>query len=201
LPPLRPIAGEDDAVLWFSDLLTGLGINQASVVGNSNGAFLGTLFAMRLPERIDKLVLISPAATFHGIWPFYLHMFVPKLLAMTLPWLPGHDRRIQRSIDWSANGIATDKGWETLFYLQLLHGGTATQVVPRVFSAQDLRTISAPVLLIVGDREVIYLPEQVVAAAKRLMPTIRTEVVAEAHHVAALSQPERVNRLILDFVG
>jgi hypothetical protein len=38
-------------------------------------------------------------------------------------------------------------------------------------------------------------------AAKRLMPAIRTALVPDAHHIAAMAQPEAVNRLILDFVG
>jgi pimeloyl-ACP methyl ester carboxylesterase len=198
--PLRTIADEDDAVAWFSDLLAALGIERSSIVGNSNGAFLGTLFAMRLPERVDRLVLISPAATFHSIWPFYLHMFVPKVLAMIMPWLPGHDRRIRHSIEWAENGIASDEDWRRLFFLGLRYGNTATQVVPRVFTAGELKAVTAPTLLIVGDREVIYRPEQVIAAAIRLMPGIQTALVAGAHHIAAMAQPEAVNRLIIEFL-
>jgi pimeloyl-ACP methyl ester carboxylesterase len=199
--PVRPILTDDDAVRWYADLLDGLGVARASVIGNSNGGFLSALFAMKLPERFERLVLISPAATFHTIWPFYRHMFVPKLLALMAPWLPGHERRMRKAIAWAGAGLPGDPGWEELFFLELMYGKTATQVIPRVFTPQEAHAIRCPTLLIVGDHEVIYRPDAVIAAARALLPAIETAVVPDAHHVAALAQPEAVNRLILTFVN
>ena len=39
-----------------------------------------------------------------------------------------------------------------------------------------------------------------IASAKKLFPALETEIVQSAHHIAALANPERVNRLILDFL-
>jgi pimeloyl-ACP methyl ester carboxylesterase len=128
-------------------------------------------------------------------------MFEPKLLALMFPWLPGHERRLSRSVDWVDAGITADPNWRELFFLQLMYGRTTTQVLPRVFTRQELVSVAAPTLLIVGDHEVIYRPDQVVEAAAGLMPRIRTVVVPGANHIAALVQPYIVNRLILDFLN
>jgi pimeloyl-ACP methyl ester carboxylesterase len=44
-------------------LLDALGIEKASVVGHSMGSFIAQSFAIRYPERTDKLVLIGSAAS------------------------------------------------------------------------------------------------------------------------------------------
>jgi pimeloyl-ACP methyl ester carboxylesterase len=53
---------------------------------------------MHLPERIRRLVLIGPAATFQGIPLFYIHMFIPKALYLFFPWLPGQARMMRHSV-------------------------------------------------------------------------------------------------------
>jgi hypothetical protein len=81
----------------------------------------------------------------------------------------------------------------------LMNGTTATQVFPRVFSREELSRIEAPTLLLVGDREKIYRPDEVIAAAKSLMPMIETAIIPDAHHIAALAQPTTVNSHIVRF--
>ena len=54
-------------------------------MGNSYGGFTGAYYAMMLPERVTKLVLVGPASTIAPITPFMFHMFYPKALYMLLP--------------------------------------------------------------------------------------------------------------------
>ena len=96
--PTRPIATLEEYTQWFEELLDRLGVQEAYLIGNSNGAFLSAKFAMELPKRIRKLVLIGPAATIHSIVPFYVHMFVPKLLYMFFPKVPGIKRLDRKSV-------------------------------------------------------------------------------------------------------
>jgi pimeloyl-ACP methyl ester carboxylesterase len=64
------------------------------------GGFTGAYYAMKLPERIRKLVLIGPAATISPMRPFMLHMFIPKAMYMFFPKLPGLKRTMHRSMAW-----------------------------------------------------------------------------------------------------
>jgi pimeloyl-ACP methyl ester carboxylesterase len=47
-------------------LLDGLGIDRAVLVGNSMGCAIGLEVAHRAPERVDRLVLVSPAGGEHN---------------------------------------------------------------------------------------------------------------------------------------
>lgn len=198
--PVRPITSVGDSLTWFVELLDGLGVTTFSLVGNSFGGFLATHFAIELGDRVNRLVLIGPGSTFRGMPAFYLRMFVPKAAYLLVPWLPGRERAMRACEAWMYAGLARDPAWSTLFHLVLLHGGTANQVFPRVFSRDELARIQAPALLILGDRERIYRAEDAMRAARALLPSIQVQIVPNAHHVTAIAQPELVNAALLQFL-
>ena len=71
----RRIRNRQEQAEWFTDLLDALGAPTASIVGNSYGGFLALSQACLTPERVDQLILISPAGTFTPLGlGFYLRM-------------------------------------------------------------------------------------------------------------------------------
>jgi pimeloyl-ACP methyl ester carboxylesterase len=72
---------------------------------------------------------------------------------------------------------------------------------PVVFSDEELRRISIPVLLLIGDHEVIYKPERVIERATRLVAGLKAEMVPNANHCAEYTNPEFVNSKILEFLA
>ena len=61
--------------------------------------------------------------------------------------------------------------------------------------------VQARTMLILGDHERVYPPDQAAQAARRLMPGIEVQVVANAHHITALAQPDRVSEILLRFMA
>lgn len=198
--PTRLITSMDDFLQWFDELLDGLGIDNLFLVGNSYGGFTAAYYAIKLPERVRKLVLIGPASTIHPMRPFMLHMFVPKALYMAAPWLPGSGRVMRAGVDWMHAGVAPDPLWTPLFVEAMTHGRLINRVFPRVYEKDDLAAISAPVLLILGEREVIYGDlGETIRAAKDLIPELDVTVIPDAHHITAIAQPDAVNRELMRF--
>jgi len=198
--PTRPIASLGDFLVWFTELLDGLGIESLYLVGNSYGGFTGAYYAMKLPERIRKLVLIGPAATIHKMTPFMFHMFVPKGLYLLFRRLPGLRRAMRRSVNWMHAGLPRDPLWEPLFYHSMVYGKLINRVFPKRFSKEEFSEIQAPVLLLVGEKEVIYGDlESAIKAARDLIPKVEIELIPNAHHITAIAQPELVDRRILRF--
>ena len=199
--PTRPIASLDDSAAWFTDLLDGLGAQSVHLVGNSFGGFIAVEYARRLPGRVESLALIGPAATFHGMRPFYTHMFAPKAAYLMMPWLPGQTRAMDHAVNWMRAGLPPDPAWEDLFRSVMTHGRSGIRIFPRVYTARELAQVRARTLLILGDHERVYPPDQAAQAARRLMPGIDVQLVADAHHITALSQPERVSEILLRFMA
>jgi pimeloyl-ACP methyl ester carboxylesterase len=198
--PSRPIMSLDDFLEWFTELIDRLGIDALYLVGNSYGGFTAAYFAMKLPNRVKKLVLIGPASTIHSMTPFMFHMFLPKGLYMALPWLPGSKRLMHSSVDWMHAGLPRDPLWEPLFYETMKHGKLLNRVFPRVYDRDELAEIRASVMLMFGDRELIYGDlDSAIEAGRALIPDAKVAVIPEAHHIAALANPEVTNRELLQF--
>jgi pimeloyl-ACP methyl ester carboxylesterase len=113
--PTRPIPSLDDFLQWFTEVVDRLDISQLYLAGNSFGGFMAAYYAMHLPDPIRKMVLIGPAATFHSMRPFYVHMFIPKALYLAFPWLPPRQRAMRRSVEWMHAGLPSDGVWKDLF--------------------------------------------------------------------------------------
>jgi pimeloyl-ACP methyl ester carboxylesterase len=80
------------------------------------------------------------------------------------------------------------------------HGRLINRVFPRVYKKEELAEISAPVLLILGDREVIYGDlDETIRAARGLIPDVNVAVISDAHHITAIAQPAAVNQELLRF--
>jgi pimeloyl-ACP methyl ester carboxylesterase len=200
--PVKPITSLDDFLSWFTEVIDGLKIDTLYLAGNSYGGFTAAYYAMKLPERVRKLVLIGPAATISPMLPFYLHMFIPKAMYGFFPKLPGVQRVMRRSVDWMHKGLANDPLWEPFFYASLVYGGLINQVFPRMYSSEEFAQIRARTLLILGGKEAIYNDlYSAIQSARKLIPGVQVEVIPEAHHITAVSQPEKVNQRLLQFFG
>ena len=198
--PTKPIASLEDFLSWFTELIDVLAIETLYLVGNSYGGFTAAYYAMKLPDRIRKLVLIGPASTIDSMTPFMFHMFLPKALYQTLPRLPGRKRVMRRSVEWMHGGLPRDPLWEPLFHQTMTYGKLINKVFPRVFSKDEFALIQVPVLLILGESEVIYTsPESALEKGRQLIPGVEIELIPDGHHITALAQPDLVNQLMLRF--
>jgi pimeloyl-ACP methyl ester carboxylesterase len=65
---------------------------------------------------------------------------------------------------------------------------------------RDVRPITLPTLLIWGERDP-YLGIRLTQGLERWVPGIRVERLSDASHWAQNDVPERVNRLLLEFLG
>jgi pimeloyl-ACP methyl ester carboxylesterase len=180
---------------WMADLLDGLKIESSHVVGNSVGGFLALNTVLYLPERVRKCVLISPAATFLQIWPWYWH-FVPAGMFGAL----FHSRRaLLRPYEWIWQGFPLDEHTSRLRTVMAIEG-RPRHSFPSVFSDEELSEIRTPILLLVGDHEVIYEPELVIRRASRTVAGLKAKIVPNANHNAEYTAPDAVNAEILSFL-
>jgi pimeloyl-ACP methyl ester carboxylesterase len=190
----RAIHTRQDGADWLAGLLDGLGIEQAVFIGSSFGGFHSANLAALRPDRVRGLVLLAPAAT---IKPFRLAANVmirtgsllplpftvkPGLKGMMQGSLP--DERIVRQMEVGVTGFRYDR--RGLYPSELADG--------------ELAAVACPTLVMVGDKEMIYDPEQAAGRVRELLPTAVVEVVPGVGHLLGMQRPDLVNAQILEFL-
>jgi pimeloyl-ACP methyl ester carboxylesterase len=189
--PTRRIDSRKGCADWIVDLFDGLRIKQADIIGNSFGGFLTLNAALQVPERVRKIVLISPAASFVQMWPWIWHFF---------PAYVSRSRKIlEWAYDWIWQGFPIDSCIVRMRTIASV-SGIPLHIGPSVFSDMELQQIKAPTLLLIGDREVIYDSDRVFARAKKLLPCLKAEMVRDANHNAEYTAAKEVNQKVVAFL-
>src|SRR5215831_1428578 len=194
----RRIRNRRDYVDWLVELLDALGVDQTSVVGNSFGGFLALSLALLRPERVDRVVLISPVGVFAPLmWKFFY-----GALRMGVAYLTGKRGTpdVTVFLGRDVHLSALDAPWASLVSLVLSDGIRVNAAFPKQFSKAELGAILTPTLLLIGDNELLYEPHATLRRARDRMPTLEGEIIPKAHHIAAMAQPDEINARIIEFV-
>jgi pimeloyl-ACP methyl ester carboxylesterase len=179
---------------WLVDVFNELHIEQADVAGLSYGGFLTLNFALQAPDRVKRIVLLAPAGCFVRFrLAFWLRMASGMFLSpraafkSMIPWI-------------SARRDAAESLVFEQMLVNWLFGRAQWGVWPRVFTDKELRSVSVPTLLLIGDREVIYDPRVAIGRATRLIPRIEVAIIPNASHFLTFDQSESVDARVLDFL-
>ena len=185
-----------DLAAWFTDVLNGCELEKPDVVGISRGAWNAIALALKVPERVGKLVLLSPAQTFIPIQ--HLGFLAATLRCSFFP--------SKRSIQALSRIVFQDPTMIPasflhqyalgLRYFNVLNG---IYVPPTLFSDAELIRLKKPCLLMIGDKDVINT-QKAVARARSLIQDIETEIVQGAGHILTIDRPEYVTKRIIDYL-
>ncbi len=196
------------------DLLVGLNIERASIVGHSLGGGIAMQFAYQFPERCERLVLVSSgglgeevhallrAATLPGselVLPLLAHARV-LALASVLPRALGRVGLLTRpDLTEIARGYQSLSNAEARSaFIHTLRGvidptGQRINASDRLYLASKM-----PSLIVWGGRDRI-IPVQHARPAHEGMPGSRLELFEDAGHFPHLDYPRRFARTLADF--
>jgi pimeloyl-ACP methyl ester carboxylesterase len=195
-------------------LLDELGVAAAAVVGNSMGGFIGAEMAIRFPQRVERLVLVSAA----GLSIEYLRNERALALLGTL------DTRLAAYTGWMASrseALARRPRARQLIFGIVAHrpdllpgplvseqvrGSGKPGFVPALDALTDypirdrLGEIACPVLIVWGSQDKL-VPARDADDFARLIPNARKVVWPETGHVAMLERPAAFNALVEAFLA
>ncbi len=187
----------EEAALWVSDVITGLQLQSAIFMGHSMGGWLTLNFALHSPEKVQKMILLAPAAGIHKNTPKFLLKVYPAIVLPTVS-------RIRKELSWfMSRSYQPDAKSQVLINQFVISGMNCVpqlRVTPTVFKDHELQSLSMEILLMVGDQEVIYNYQKLLSKAKRLIPNIQTSVINGAGHALTMEKDEIVNDTIIRFL-
>jgi pimeloyl-ACP methyl ester carboxylesterase len=183
---------------WLADVMDGLGIERAALVGCSFGGFIAANQALATPDRVSGLVMISPVGVFASQ---ALRLFYLMRISSVAARLTSRLRRASGGVTtMSALPRPADPLWASLMIATMTERPGVRVISPPVFSTAQLRAIRAPALLLIGDGEMLYEPRAMLDLARRRMPALQTELIPGGDHIAAMARPEDVNDRIIRFL-
>lgn len=169
----------DEMVSDIHAVLVELGIDEPVVlVGHSFGGALATTFAHHHPEQVSRLILTATAAEYN--LPFYTRTLLSLPTAVLNAIRPFVRSQISAPPAvlkrFFRNGMARWQGSEMMRALQM------------------------PVLVIRGDRDLVF-PEAVYEEVARIIPHAEDANVGVSKHMVILERHDAVNRTMKRFLG
>jgi pimeloyl-ACP methyl ester carboxylesterase len=186
-------------------LMDRLGIARASLVGNSLGGKIAWMFAATHPERVDRLVLISPDGFASPGFDYDKPPAVP-LMVRLLPYvLPRFLLRMSLAPAYADPGKLTDDT-VTRYRDLMLAPGVRSAMIERMSQVrlQDpaplLRRIQAPTLLLWGEQDAM-IPFSNAADYLRDIPHARLVALPGLGHVPFEEAPGESLAPVLRFLA
>jgi pimeloyl-ACP methyl ester carboxylesterase len=196
----RPMKKPSDFVQWLDELFTALELDSINLMGHSYGGWQASLYALAHPQRLEKLILLAPAAT---VLPPPPGLVVRMILYYLIPI-----RFVAKRYSyWYAPDMVrkeeTRKIVDEMVDEQLVARRCFKRrnfVRPTVLTDQDWQRLQAPTLFLVGENEVTYSAHKAVRRLATVAPHVKTALTPNADHHLAIVKPEWVNNEVLKFL-
>lgn len=170
--PVRPTWDSPAFAEWLADVLDGLQIEAATLVGISQGGWTAIKFAVTAPHRVTKLVLIAPGGVVRDR-PWFL------LRVMTLS-LFGKRGIKQLSRSLFGDEPVPDSVIEDI--VQTMNAFKPRVGVLPMFTDAELRRLTMPVFVLGGTRDVIRDMPRIAERLRALLPDVTVKIIAGAGH-------------------
>ena len=191
--PSNPPKTERDFANWLVEVYEGLGITKASVLAWSFGGFVATNFAIHEPDRVIKLGLLAPFATFVKGGIGFLLGFIPFLIPTRAT-----ARFFEKKLCYKSNFVF--KEHSDILYERFKSAKVIFKVPPRVFTDEELGKLNMPILLLIGEQEFLYNSRAAVERAKQILPNGDIELLPNCNHAIVSDQTDQVSKRIIDFL-
>ncbi len=198
----KNMTSADDYVKWLDELFDELELgNSINIAGLSYGGWITTQYALKFPDRLNKIILLAPVGTVMQLSPGW----IIRAISVAIPfkyftqnfmyWLA------KDTINSGAKGRALIEEHIDESFLAIRSFKTKKMVNPTVLTDSELQSLNVPILFIVGENEKIYSPQEVIKRLNKVAPQIKTELIMNAGHDLTMVQAETVNNLMLEFLN
>jgi pimeloyl-ACP methyl ester carboxylesterase len=200
---------------WLSDFLDALGLKRAHLVGNSLGGRISLEAGLRLPDRIDRMVLYCPSQAFirgRQYIPF-VRVLRPEMALVPMLLTRGTIVGIARSLLADPERLAPE--WFDSFADEFLRVFASPRGRIAFFSAarqvylepphgedgfwDRLPTLKPPTLFVWGEHDWL-VPPQFARHVAEALPKAKSVVIDDCGHVPQYEHPKQTHDLTRAFL-
>jgi pimeloyl-ACP methyl ester carboxylesterase len=203
----KPLADYSPAFFtsFVAAFLDALGVERATVIGNSLGGLVGLRLALGEPERVRALGLVSSAGLGREVTYALRSMALPGYGKLAVPWGKRRPGAAQRAVGRAALVFArprdTPRKWiKEQYRLARVPGFLEAQLATvraqvglkgqREVLVDRLAQLERPTMVVWGTRDRVLPYSQAKEAVSRLREGY-LELIPECGHLPQVEQPER----------
>ncbi len=181
--------------LFYNEIFDHFKMKNINLLGASRGGWIATYLALHPGNQIKKIILLSPAQTFGG-----LRKPAKVLTAVMLKLFPSQNRLTSFFNAFSMYPDKIDNLYKQQFYLANVYGSSKPRFINMMkFSEAELKSLKMPILVLVGDHDIVN-NEKALVKAHELLPNVETAMIINAGHFLSIDQTAIVNSKIIDFL-
>ncbi|GAB3506297.1 hypothetical protein GCM10027341_39110 [Spirosoma knui] len=168
---------------WATEVLDGLGLQKTTIAGASLGGLICLKLCLAAPERIEKAILLNPA----GIQPFsssFRNLYY-NLLPMLWPTQETLNQFLNAAIFCSPTHTVPPvyRHLISQYLLYALKNHKFRGDYPAPLSKEELNNLSTDIHLVLGEKDLLFPPQETVRLAQRHIPSLRShQVLANTAH-------------------
>jgi len=170
--PARPDWNSPAYAEWLGDVFDALKVERAILIGLSQGGWTALKFATSRPERVDKLVLLTPGGITQDRISFALRAISLSFMGQ---WGIG---RINRMV-FGPQPIPEEVNEVTM--LIMTHFKPRIGALP-IFSDEELQRLTMPTLLLIGQEDALRDARKVTERMRKLVPDLTAKIIPQAGH-------------------
>lgn len=185
----------DEIILWYDQIFNALDLKHFNLAGMSRGAWMATHYTLHSKNRVNKLILLAPVQTFTGI-----EMDTKTINAANFKFFPNRNRLKKAVNSLSRRPEKIDPAFKEQMYLGVKNTKSNLDVLQMApFSKEELASLDIPVLVLVGDHDILNDPD-IIEKAGKILPNVNAAVIEDAGHFLTIDQKEDVDKRILEFL-
>jgi pimeloyl-ACP methyl ester carboxylesterase len=175
--PSRPPWASDAHARWLDDVWRGLALTRAAVAGASQGGWIALDYAIRRPANVQCLALLAPAGV-GRVRPSFAFKVAPLL--MLGAW--GRRKALDLAMGLLPEEMsAEERDFMRFFEMVMAQFVYRTAPFP-VFTDAMLRTLTLPVLAVVGGKDAIFRSDETRRRLVTCVPQSRVHYLPAAGH-------------------
>jgi pimeloyl-ACP methyl ester carboxylesterase len=198
----RPMKKPADFVAWLDDLFTGLELESIHFVAHSYGGWQASLYALAHPERLNRLVLLAPAAT---VLPPNLEVLLRGMIYFFIPTTG----ILRRYLHWNyPDSARTSDATREILETMITEAQLSKKcfkprnfVAPTTLTDDEWQDLRVPTLFITAENEVFYPAQKALRRLESVAPHVKTLFTTDAGHDVAIVKPEWVNQEVFNFLA